>query len=360
MAAVAGDDDKGHFFGDVPDLDHSLLVHHDAVVDVVPQPGEDLVPDLDQHFVVVGGDFPKVAPGVPDQSRVARLAAGCPVLHEPDEVFVPKDHSHQLIPGFQDGPHHRRSFLVDAVNQLPPQPLDHLRGIEAPVLLRERRQVDRFRGNHDGLLGITEEGHDPLQGVGVVRLAEKDIDQIFLLFVPPAPVSHEHRDDQDRHVQLLLGVQQLRDGVIGMLVLDEFRTAQVDNDALFLQDNLFQVAGFVRVQDGSFQNETGQEGEDDLEGLVEGLPEEHVHAVGIGGFRYSLSVRQFPQDQAVELAFLFEGINDNPGFREPFERFGIVFRELNLGQGFVNQPLQGEIVLLVDGFRVVLPLVLQP
>ncbi len=57
MAAVAGDDDKGHLLGDVPDLRYALDVDHHTVVYIVPEPVEHLVPDLDEYLTVIGGDL---------------------------------------------------------------------------------------------------------------------------------------------------------------------------------------------------------------------------------------------------------------------------------------------------------------
>ena len=84
----------------------------------------------------------------------------------------------------------------------------------------------------------------------------------------------------------------MHNGIIGIFIFDEFRAAQVDDGAFFLQDDPFQIAGFIRTQDGSFENEHTQKGQDDLKGLGKRLPEDHVHAVGINGQRNPFSGRQ--------------------------------------------------------------------
>ena len=129
MAPVAGDDDKGHLLGDVSDLRNALDVDHHAVVDVVPEPVENLVPDLDEDLAVIGGDliqiFSRLLPdGVEIPLGLFRLRRR--LFHEGHEPPVPEDHADDLFPGFQQRPHDRRLLLIDPGDQLPAELPDEL------------------------------------------------------------------------------------------------------------------------------------------------------------------------------------------------------------------------------------------
>ena len=206
MTAVTGDNDKRHLFRNITYFYHSLLIHHHTVIDIVPQPGEELIPDLDEHFVVIRGNFTKVALGVFYDARITRFSIGRHILHESDEVLVIEDHPDEFIPGFQNRSHNGRFLIIDAVNQFPPQTLHHLPGIEAFIFFHEISKIDGFRRDHDGVIGITEEGDNPLQGVRVVRLPEQDINQILLFLLPPASIGYELRNYINRNLHIFLGI----------------------------------------------------------------------------------------------------------------------------------------------------------
>ena len=97
-------------------------IHDHAVVDVVPEPGENLFPDLDKDLVVIGGDLLQIFSRLlPDSSEIplALFRLRRRLLHEGDKALVPENHADDLFPGLQQRAHDRRLLLIDPCDQLP-------------------------------------------------------------------------------------------------------------------------------------------------------------------------------------------------------------------------------------------------
>ena len=88
MAPMAGNNDERHLLGYLPDLRNALAVHHNAVVDVIPEPRKDLFPDLDKDIAVIGGDLLQVFSRLfPDIRHIlfALFRLRRHILHESDQ-----------------------------------------------------------------------------------------------------------------------------------------------------------------------------------------------------------------------------------------------------------------------------------
>ena len=244
MAAVAGDDDKGHLLGDVPDLRYPLDVDHDTVVYVVPEPVEHLVPDLDEYLIVIGGDliqiFYRLLPdGVKIPLGFFRLCRR--LFHVAHQPSVPEDHTDDLLPGFQKRPDDRRLFIIDPGYQLPAELPDELFPGECIAGAHELGKVDRFGGDQGSLVGIPEEGDDPPQRVRRIALAEEDVDQAFLFLLSSAPVGYQLGTEIDRHVQGRLHLHQFGEGLLHEGVFKELGLPEMDDGALPVTNKLFEI-----------------------------------------------------------------------------------------------------------------------
>ena len=64
MAPMTGNNYKRHLFGDVANPGQAFHIHQDAVIDGIPEPGEQFIPEFNEHLIVISRNFIQIAAGV--------------------------------------------------------------------------------------------------------------------------------------------------------------------------------------------------------------------------------------------------------------------------------------------------------
>jgi len=118
VAAVAGDDHAGHAPREIPDAAEPLPVEDHAVVDVVPEPGEGLVPELDVEIAVVRRDLLEVTPRLLLHRRQIPFRGGGVSLQEARQRRVAHGDPDDLVAGLDPRPQGRALLAIDPADQL--------------------------------------------------------------------------------------------------------------------------------------------------------------------------------------------------------------------------------------------------
>ena len=121
VTAVARNDETGHAPGDFAEPGEPLPVDDDPVIDVVPEPGEGLLPELDVKIAVFGGDLFEIPPRLlPDRGKVFFRRRGV-LFHEANEFVVTKRPVHDLLAGLDAGTQGRTRLAVDPADEIASQ-----------------------------------------------------------------------------------------------------------------------------------------------------------------------------------------------------------------------------------------------
>jgi len=281
VAAVTGNNHKGHFLGQIAQAGQPFGIDGQTVIDGIPQPGEGFEPDLDKGLLVVGGDFVKVAPNLLGQRNAVLFVFLRVFVQKPVEVGIVHHHADELRARLQRRSHNRRFFLLDPVDQLSAQIQDHLVFRQIPDARQIVNQVDRLGGNHKRLLRVAHEGDQTADGARVLHLTEKNIDQTFVFFFPAAAVGDQNRHNEDGKGQRALQGEKAGQRILGGAAFDEFRFSQVDDDAFPPRDLAGQIVEFALPGDAVPAEAAQKRRPVKLQHFGQRLPEGHVDAVAV-------------------------------------------------------------------------------
>ncbi|OPY06768.1 MAG: hypothetical protein A4E67_01361 [Syntrophaceae bacterium PtaB.Bin038] len=335
VAAVAGDDHAGHAPREIPDAGEPLPVEDDAVVDIVPEPGEGLVPELDVEIAVVRRDLLEVSPDLLlNRGQVPLRRCGV-LLDEADQRRVIHRDPDDLVARLDPGPQGGALLPVDPADQFGPHPACDLLHGPAARLLQDAGQVDRLCGDDGGPVLVPDEGDESPERPRVLLVPEEDVHQRPLLPLPARSVGDGHGDDGDGDAEGLLRGQELDEGVGGVVAL---RAPQVDHGAAAKPGQAVENPRGVR-----FGGAALQKGADNPRSAA---PERRAHAVAVQGLRDVHPSAQFVENEAVQAAGVLEGVDDDAPAGE-FRDGALVLRgHLHPGEVPREKPVEEDLDLL--------------
>ena len=83
------------------------------------------------------------------------------------------------------------------------------------------------------------------------------------------------------------------------------------------------------------------------------LPGDHIDAVAVNGRGNPLPHGEFAENQAVELALVLQGIDDDALLRKGFQPFRRLIGDQDLRENHPHQPVKGKILLPIKTPRMV-------
>ena len=121
----------------------------------------------------------------------------------------------------------------------------------------------------------------------------------------------------------------------------------MDDRTLPVPHEFLQIICPCGIEGRLFEDSPENMGQDHADGHAKGLPCDHIDAVTVNRLRDSISYAELAEDQAVELTFVFQGIDDHPLLGKRLQPLRRLIGNPDLGKHLPDQPVEGEVVLSV-------------